>query len=125
MKAFRTAAKKVEKQIAEVAAGAGANGDAREVERAVWDAINRLEDRTSKPEIRGDEVLREEAWATTKRLREEMRTAAEVGFTARQNIRHGQIQGIRDAERERIENMTPHERATYNYQQELLKSRIR
>ena len=125
MKAFWTAAKKVEKSIAEVAAGAGADGGYQELEAAVWKAINRLDDRTAAPEIRGDDAIREKAWAEVSRLREAMRAASETGREARIAIRNGQIRDLRAADAQRIENMSPRERETYYYQQELAKDRAR
>ena len=114
---IRTSVRKIEHMIADVEAGAteGSQDDAK-----VFAAINKLEDRVYKNwREHGDDARREAEDAEVKSLRERMRAAVDVGFNARQARRHGEIRAIREGERERIANMTPSQRETYNYQQEL------
>jgi hypothetical protein len=113
MAAFRTAARKIERAIVTLA-----DGGVRD-SRPVFAAINRLGDRSNKPEIRGDDVLRTEAWAIESDLRKRASAAQEAGVLARQALRREEIAAITAAERERIANMSPSERATHAYQQEL------
>lgn len=123
---FRTAARKVERMIEELRVGGGdLNEPFHDASYRVAQAINKLEDRCTKPEIRGDDALRDEAWATCSRLRAAKREADEIGLKARQDRRSQEIAKIRERERERFDNMSPREREAYYYQQELLKGRIR
>lgn len=125
MSAFRTAARKIEKAIAALEAGGDINARWSEENHAVAVAINRLEDRANKPEIRGDDRLREEAWAIASSLRQRRQAAEESGWQARQGLVSAEMRGIKERERERIANMSPSERALYNYQQELKLTRGR
>jgi hypothetical protein len=98
--AFRAAARKVERAIAHLAAGGSvAAGDMsahfHEDARKVSDAINRLDDRTNKPEIRGDDAVREEAWAVVSDLRKRKIAADAAGFEAAQAARTAEIDRIR------------------------------
>jgi len=119
MQAFHTAARKIERMITDIASGGAINQSFYDQVGVVWKAINKLDDRTNKVEIRADETLRDEAWAKVKELRAKMREAEEAGFHASQAARRGEVQSIKDRERDRIANMNPSERALYNYQQEL------
>ena len=117
MKAYRTAARKIERMIADVESG-NTEGSADDVK--VFDAINRLEDRVYKSwREHGDDARRESEYAEVKLLREKMRAAADAGYHARQSRRYAEIRASREGEHARIANMTPSERALYNYQQEL------
>ena len=113
---FKTAARKIEKMIDELATG---GGELHHPALAVFQAINKLEDRTNKPEIRGDDVIRGEAWAIVSDLRNRTRLAEEAGREARKAIRSGQIAAIGEQVLEERAAMTPGERALWNYQQEL------
>jgi hypothetical protein len=116
MDTFRAAARKIERMIADVAKGGDINQSFDKTTAPVWKAINKLDDRTSKPEIRGDDAIREEAWGIVSALRVKMREAQEVGFEATQAARRGAIQGITDKARERRAAMDP---ALRQYEDEL------
>jgi hypothetical protein len=94
-----------------------------EAEHRIFVAINRLEDRRNKADIRGDDVLRNEADLVIHALRERARASVETSFEARRKIRNAEIAAIQERERDRIDLMSPRERETYNYQQELKISR--
>ena len=113
--AFMQQARKIEKMIAAIASGETEHEDIPKVSKA----INALDDKTNKPEIRGDEEIRTKAWEVISRLRRMKAEAEETGFHARRARRDAEIAGITEKERERKANMTPRERETYNYQQEL------
>jgi hypothetical protein len=113
MASFRTAARKVEKMIADFAAGGNKN------ETGIINAINKLDDRTNKAEIRGDDAIRAEAWATVSAVRAQWIAAQDTGRSARSAMYHAETAALKDKERERIANMSPGERATWQYQQEL------
>ena len=120
MKAFQAAVRKIERMIADVAAGTNTTSSARDIEMPVFNAINKLDDRVYKAwRSHGNDALREEGYEVVKALRAKMRAAVDVGFEARQSNRRGEIKVITEKERERIANMNPSERALYNYQQEL------
>lgn len=120
---FKTATRKIEKMIIAIETGAteGSHDDA-----LVFTAINKLEDRVYKTwRETGDDSQRTVQDAEVSALRARMRAAVDVGYQARQARRHGEIQAIKTTERERLANMSPSERALYNYQQELKLSRGR
>jgi hypothetical protein len=119
MKPFVSGAKRIEKMISAIEAGGDITGDWSKENYAVMQAINKLDSKSNKAEIRGDESLREQADALVSSLRARRRQAEEVGFEARQSLRHAEIRGLREKEYDRIANMTPSQRITYNYQQEL------
>jgi len=120
VEAYRAQARKIERAIATLAAGGDDTTRQHSADaRIVFDMINKLGERANKPEIRGDDTLREEAWAIETDLRKHARAADEAGFHARQSLRQGEISALKTAERERITNMSPFERETYNYQQDL------
>ncbi len=125
MKPFVSGAKRIEKAIAAVEAGGDINGDWSKENYAIMQAINKLDEKSNEPEIRGDDVLREQANALVTSLRARRRQAEEVGFEARQSLRQREIDSLRTAERDRILDMIPFERETYNYQQELKLRRSR
>jgi hypothetical protein len=86
----------------------------------VFNAINKLEDRIyASWREHQDDARREAEEMAAKGLRFRMREAVDIGHNARQARRHGEIRDIKERERERLANMTPFERETYNYQQEL------
>lgn len=105
--AFYTAARKVERMIADLAEGGDLDADLSSQSLKVSEAINRLDDRTSKPEIRGDEALREEAWKVVRRLREAKNAAVDQASVARHRRRNEQIAGIRERERAARDAMDP------------------
>lgn len=113
MGSFRTAARRIEKQIAQVAAG-------ELDEMAAFNAIDRLEDRANKADIRGDDVARTEAWAIADGLRARTREARELGGSARQARWAAETRAIKDAQREERAAMDPALRA---YQDELRRTR--
>jgi hypothetical protein len=120
---IRTAARKIERMIADVEAGhtEGSADDAK-----VFNAINKLEDRVYKNwRASGDDAVRAEEDALVSSLRTRMRAAVPTGFEARQARRHGEIRAITERERDRIANMTPSQRAHYQYEQELKLTRGR
>ena len=112
--AFRAAAKKVERMIAELEAG----GDYRASYDALptFRAINKLEDRANKPEIRGDDAIREEAWAIVKELRQRTRDAEPIGRAAIQRARDSELGAIKQREADRVLSLSPADR---QYQKEL------
>jgi len=114
MPKFRAAARKIERSIARYAEG----GD-REEREALSRAINRLDDRTNKPEIRGVEAYREEA---VKKLRASLEPAEEAAHKARQAGRLRENEALEEKERARRAAMDPALRA---YQDELLLMRGR
>ena len=116
---FRRAAQNTRRAISTLALGGDLAGDFSKEKLAVARMIDKLEDRSNKPEIRGDDALRAEAWDTTRRLRAEMIEAYEVGQDARIAARYAQLAEMKEADRARIASMTPFERETYNYQQSL------
>lgn len=123
---FRTAARKIEKMIVEFKRTGGDTTEPFLASlRRLHDAANKLYDRLGKPEIRGEPTLSEEAWSTVTRLKQEIRDAEPIAFQARQGKYHGEINALKEREHERIASMSPHERATYNYQQELKLTRGR
>jgi hypothetical protein len=117
MTSFRAAARKIEKMIAEVEAG---QTDTGSDDTKVFNAINRLEDKAYKDWRKsGDDEAKKESESIAKALRERMRSAVDIGFQARQARRSGEIKAIKEAEFDRIANMTYDQRALYQYQQEL------
>lgn len=114
--AFHTAARKVERMIADFAEGGDLDTPIGTIGLKISEAINRLDDRTSKPEIRGDDALREEAWAVVRALRAKKQAAEEAAYGARQRRRGEEIAGIRERERAERAAMDP---AFRQYQDEL------
>jgi hypothetical protein len=124
MDAFRAAARKIEKQIAWLAAGGSAGagnleGRFSEDSSSVFKAINRLDDRASKPEIRGDDAVRDEAYGIVTALRQRARDAEPVGFEASQAARMGEISRIKEAERDRRAEEYARDPAGAQYRHEL------
>jgi hypothetical protein len=119
LKGFAAAARKIEKMIVNLEAGGDPHEQVSKEAYAVSMAINRLDDRTSKPEIRGNDALREQAWAVVSALRARRTTAEAVGFEAKKSLRQREIDGLRDKERARIEGMSHGQRMVHDYQREL------
>jgi len=88
MKAFHLAARKVAGMIAKAAHG---EYDSREAEQKVYKAVNNLDDRANKPEIRGDDNAREKAWAEAAHLRASVRPALDEGMRVRHESRGEEI----------------------------------
>lgn len=109
MKAFRTAARKVEKLIA--AKAAGERNDAE-----VYRAIDKLYSRANKAEIRGHGLAAEEAEGLIDQLRQASRLAEEAGYAARRNANDAEIARLKEKERDARARMDPALRA---YQDEL------
>jgi hypothetical protein len=124
MKAFRTAARMIERKVDEYVRTGGGD-DYQAVRAALAKQINRLDDRTNQPEIRGSDAAREEAWATVSRIRGKLRDGEDAAYRARVEGRHADIAGLKERERERIRNMSPSEYETYRYQQEIKARRSR
>lgn len=91
-KAFEKAAAKIDKMIVALAEGAGD-------EAALGVAIERLDDRASKPEIRG-RVDRELFFDRVSEIRRARTDAREIGRAARQAQREIEARTLRQAERE-------------------------
>ena len=114
--AFTTAARKVERLIADIEAG----HTEHDADSRAFTAINKLEDRAYADwRKHGEDARREAEYATAKALRERMRAAVDIGYEARRARRSREIAEITAKERERLSNMTPSERALHQYQQEL------
>jgi hypothetical protein len=111
MKAFRTAAANVAKQIEQLAQG---NGDTRDVYRA----IDRLDARANRPEIRGNAAESEACYALACELRRSAATAAERGAAVRRDRREFQMDRL-SAREER-----PRDAALVAYERELKLARI-
>jgi len=82
-KSFDASARKIQRQIAKLAAGEIEGTD----ERKISAAINRLDDQANKPEIRGESHLRDYADAVIRDLRGKKAQASEAGYQARQERR--------------------------------------
>jgi hypothetical protein len=104
MKPFVSGAKRIEKMISAIEAGGDITGDWSKENYAVMQAINKLDSKSNKAEIRGDESLREQADALVSSLRARRRQAEEVGFEARQSLRHAEIRGLREKEYTRVQS---------------------
>lgn len=92
-KAFESAAAKIEMMIADLAAG----GD-QDDQLAVYRAIDRLDDRASKPEIRG-RTDRDVFFERASYLRRSVSPAAEQGYQNRRAQREIEAKALRQAER--------------------------
>jgi hypothetical protein len=115
--AFKAAVSKIKRMIVERETGMT---ESSSEDLPVFNAINKLEDNIYKKwREHGDDARRETEEMVAKGLRFRMREAIDGGHQARQARRYGEIQSIKERERERLANMTPFERQTYNYQQEL------
>jgi hypothetical protein len=119
LKTFASAAKKIEKMIASLEAGGDPDEQLSKEAYAVSMAINKLDDRTNKAEIRGDDVLREQAWSVVKALRVRKQAAEDLGLEAKRGLRQRQVDALRDKERARIEGMSHGQRMVHDYQREL------
>ena len=88
---FLTAARKVERLIADLTAGS-------ETEREINASIERLYDRANKPEIRGDETVRDRCYARIDALRTACRDARDAGYRARMAAREAQLRQLKSEE---------------------------
>src|SRR5580658_4222538 len=88
MTAFKAAARKIGTAIAHLEQGGdiASTSWTREV-ATVFNTINKLDDRANRPEIRGDDKLREEAWEIVRGFRERTRAAEPIGFELRKTRR--------------------------------------
>jgi hypothetical protein len=94
MLAFMKAAKAIEGQIQKLARGE-LGESARDGARKVFEAINRLDDRAYKPEIRGDAKANDLAYAMSSRLRRDTVVAEERGFEKVRQAREAESTRLR------------------------------
>lgn len=94
MRAFDTAAKKVQKTIAAIAGGD------KDAEKSVFKAVSMLDDRIFKPEIRGNRDAYDRCRNVISALRKSVNPAIEAGQSARAAERDRQRLALIAAEQE-------------------------
>lgn len=107
MKAFHIAARKVAGMIAKAAHGEYESHDEK---MKLFAAINKLDDRANKAEIRGDDNAREKAWAEVSHLRASVRPALDEGERVRREYREGESARIKEEMRQEWANLDPYQR---------------
>jgi hypothetical protein len=101
MRTFRSAAKRVGKLLDQVAAGD------KDLELKTISALNSLDSKALKPEIRGYAAAREEADNIISGLRRRFGPACEAGAAARQAARDVEIARLNEVIREQRANGFP------------------